>query len=139
MVPAGMRKELDVDNGAGLAGHRILIVEDEFLLAMELEALLEGRGCMVLGPVATIDRALAVLDDQRPAVAILDLNLKGERSTPVAAALQTRGVPFVLLTGYTRAQSSEPELEGAPRLDKPVHSKELVSVLAQVLGATSPS
>ena len=77
-----------MENGADLEGLCVLVVEDEFLLAMELEALLEQRGCRVLGPVATIDQALAVLARHRPAVAVLDVNLRGKRATPVAAALR---------------------------------------------------
>ena len=70
---------------------------------------------------------------------MLDLNLNGERATAVAAALRTRGVPFVLVTGYSEAQSSEPELQGAPRVDKPVNHCDLVRALAQVMDAGSPS
>lgn len=114
-----------MDNGSDLAGHRILIVEDEFLLAMELESLLARRGCMVLGPASSVRQALAVIDGEQPDVALLDVNLRGERATPVAAALQARGVPFVLITGYSDAQLSEPELRDAPRVDKPVSCRAL--------------
>ena len=55
-----------VKNGADLAGRRILIVEDEFLLAMELELLLQQRGCLVLGPASSVDRALALIDGEPP-------------------------------------------------------------------------
>jgi CheY-like chemotaxis protein len=106
-----------VDIGADFAGLRILIVEDEFLLAMELEMLLQQGGCVVLGPVSSVGQALAMLDGEPPDVALLDVNLKGERATPIAAALQARGVPFVLITGYSRPQLSEPDLREAPRID----------------------
>ena len=122
-------------NGAALEGLCVLVVEDEFLLAMELEALLEQRGCRVLGPVPTIDRALAVLNRERPAVAVLDVNLKGKRATPVAAALRERGVPFVLVTGYSEGQLNEPELKGRPRLDKPLDRQKLLRILERVVQA----
>ena len=128
-----------MDNGADLAGLRILIVEDEFLLAMELEALLEQRGCMVLGPVSSVRHALAMLDGERPELALLDVNLKGERATPVAAALQARGVPFVLITGYSGPQLSEPELRDAPRIDKPVNCRALKRAVATALSDTPRS
>ena len=83
---------------------------------MELEALLERRGCTVLGPVPTVGQALALLDGEPPDVALLDVNLKGERATPVAAALIDRGVPFVLITGYS---ASAAERAGAAR--RPAH------------------
>ena len=124
-----------MENGAELEGLCVLVVEDEFLLAMELEALLEQRGCRVLGPVATIDRALALLDHHRPAVAVLDVNLKGKRATVVAAALQDRGVPFVLVTGYSDGQLNEPELKGRPRLEKPLDRQKLLRTLERAVRA----
>jgi hypothetical protein len=69
----------------------------------------------------------------------LELNLHGQPATAVAVALKTRGVPFVLVTGYGEAQSSEPELQGAPRVDKPVNHHALVRALARVMDAASPS
>lgn len=84
-------------------GHRILVAEDELLLAMEIKGFLEDRGCSVLGPVPSVSRALALFEAQVPDAAILDLNLKGELATPVAANLAALAVPFVLLTGYGAA------------------------------------
>ena len=135
--PAGARKKgCRVDNGADLAGLRILIVEDEFLLAMELESLLERRGCLVLGPVSSVRQALTMLDGEEPDIALLDVNLKGERATPVAAALLARGVPFVLITGYSAPQLSEPELRAAPRIDKPVNCRSLKRAVTTALSET---
>ena len=128
-----------MDSGADLAGLRILIVEDEFLLAMELEMLLQQRGCLVLGPVSSVGQALTMLRGEQPDVALLDVNLKGERATPVAAALQARGVPFVLITGYSGVQLGEPELRAAPRIDKPVNCRALKRAVASALSVTLPS
>ena len=125
--------------GDVLRGRRVLLVEDEMLVAMEFEGLLQRQGCAVLGPAPTVDRALALLDHEQPDAALLDLNLNGEPATAVAVALKTRGVPFVLVTGYGEAQSSEPELQGAPRVDKPVNHDALVRALTQVMEAGSPS
>jgi two-component SAPR family response regulator len=116
-----------------LQGRRVMIVEDELLVAMELESLLEEQGCAVVGPAPTVDRALALLDRERPDAAILDINLDGQTAIPVAAALKARGIPFLLATGYGNMQASEPELNGAPRLDKPVSHDRLVRVLARIL------
>ena len=124
-----------MESRADLEGLCVLVVEDEFLLAMELEAMLEQRGCRVLGPVATIDRALAVLANHRPAAAVLDVNLKGTRATPVAVALQDRGVPFVLVTGYSDVQLTEPELKGRPRLEKPLDPWKLLRTLERAVQA----
>jgi two-component SAPR family response regulator len=122
-------------NGAELAGRRVLIVEDDFLLAMELETLLKQNGSEVLGPAPTVEWALALIYGDKPDLALLDVNLKGLRATPVAAALSRRGVPFVLITGYGEAQLSEPELRAAPRLDKPINSRDLKRAVARVLEA----
>ncbi|HEX2477971.1 MAG TPA: response regulator [Geminicoccaceae bacterium] len=128
-----------MDDGADLAGLRVLIVEDEFLLAMELETLVECGGCTAVGPASSVRQALALIDGDEPDIALLDVNLKGERATPVAAALQDRGVPYVLITGYSDAQLSEPELRNAPRLDKPVSSRALTRAVKRALDGENPS
>jgi DNA-binding NtrC family response regulator len=119
-----------------LRGRRVLIVEDEMLVAMELESLLEEQGCAVVGPAPTVDRALALLDRERPDAAILDVNLDGQTAVPVAAALNAQGIPFLLATGYGNAQASQPELKDAPRVDKPVSHDRLVRTLARILEPT---
>jgi CheY-like chemotaxis protein len=128
-----------VDEGDDLAGLRVLIVEDEFLLAMELETLVEGGGCTTVGPASSVGQALALINGEQPDIALLDVNLKGERATPVAAALQARGVPYVLITGYSGAQLSEPELRAAPRLDKPVSRRALARAVRHALDGAHPS
>ena len=125
--------------GNVLRGRRVLIVEDELLLAMELEALLAQHGCEVLGPASTVEWALALIYAEEPALALLDVNLRGLRATPVAAALRDRGVPFVLITGYSREQLSEPELQTAPRIDKPVSCRELRRAVTRALEAARSS
>jgi CheY-like chemotaxis protein len=121
------------DTGEVLRGRRVMIVEDEMLVAMEMESLLADQGCAVVGPAATVDRALALLEHERPDAAILDVNLNGTTAAPVAAALKAQGVPFVLATGYGDAQPLQPELKDAPRVDKPVNHGELMRTLAQVI------
>ena len=118
--------------GAFLEGRRVLVAEDEFLLALELEAVLERQGCVVLGPVSTLDQALALLDGQPLDGAVLDVNLRGRCVAPLAA-LQEQSVPFVLVTGYADRQLSEPELCGQPRLDKPLDGEHLLRTLACAL------
>jgi DNA-binding NtrC family response regulator len=114
-----------------LRGRQVMIVEDEMLLAMELESLLEEMGCSVIGPAPNVDRALALLDQQRPDAAILDVNLNGQAAMPVAAALNEQHVPFVLATGYS--DELQPEMQDAPRLSKPVNHTDLLRALVQVL------
>jgi CheY-like chemotaxis protein len=123
-----------VRDGADLAGARILVVEDNFLLAMEIESVLGSAGCTVVGPVATIDEAIALLKRESGLdAAVLDVDLQGRWVTPVANALGALGVPYVLVTGYADPQLRDPELQGRPRLDKPVDSTDLVRALDQLL------
>ena len=125
-----MAGRLGVD---ALRGRRILIVEDDPLIAMELADLLAAGGAEPVGPAPTVRAALAALTRERPEAAVLDLNLRGERSTPVAAALREAGVPFVLTTGYARSQIEEPELTEAPLVPKPVDHRLLAGWLARLL------
>jgi CheY-like chemotaxis protein len=117
----------------GLDGLHILVVEDEFLVALELEQLLGGRGCQVVGPAASVARALALLGVERIDAAVLDVNVDGGRITPVAEALKAREIPFVLATGYGTSTFPEPALCEAPRVNKPVVEAELMQVLGAAI------
>lgn len=116
-----------------LSGRRLLIVEDEMLLAMDLELLLEEQGCEVLRPANSIERALGLLETERPDAATLDMNLNGVSSAPVAAALQERNIPFVAVTGYSRHPDEDAAFRDAPIIKKPYDSRELVQTLVRLL------
>ena len=124
------------DRSDVLRGRRVLIVEDEMLIAMELEALITEAGCMVCGPALSVGQALTLLNCTQPDVAILDANLNGEDAAPIAAALSARGVPFVIVTGYAAAHMNA-ELQHLPRLDKPVDHARLICTLAKILDTCS--
>ncbi len=85
-----------------MAGRRILVVEDEPLLAMLVEDLIGEVGGVVVGPAGSVDEALKVLAAGELDGAILDVNLGGEMVYPVADTLAAQGVPFVFVTGYGR-------------------------------------
>ena len=86
-----------------IAGRRILVVEDDYFVAQEMVRAFAEQGAEIVGPVATVDDAIDIVEDgQRLDAAVLDLNLQGEMVFPVADALRERGVPFVLATGYDR-------------------------------------
>lgn len=105
---------------SSLNGRRVLVVEDEYLLAEDLRAALERQGAEVMGPVATVAGALDLLRrGPAPVIAILDINLQGEMVYPVADALRARGIPFIFATGYD-AQAIPPAYAGVPRAEKPV-------------------
>lgn len=83
-----------------LAGLTVLIVEDEPLIAMSLEDLLIDRGITCLGPVGSLVSALATISESRFDMALLDVNLRGERIDPVADRLAEAGIPFIFTTGH---------------------------------------
>lgn len=114
---------------------KILLVEDDFLIAMQLEAVLLAAGYDVLGPVATVRKALHALAEERPAAAILDVNLGDETAFPVADALAERAVPFVFCTGRDLA-TLPAAYRRRPMLRKPCDATELLSSLAQQLDSS---
>jgi CheY-like chemotaxis protein len=91
-------------SGGDLAGRRVLVVEDEYVMARELAHALRKAGAIVVGPVPTVGAALAAINAEAALdVAVLDLNLRGEASYEVADALDRMGVPYVFTTGYSRS------------------------------------
>ena len=112
----------------------ILVVEDEFLIAMELEAVLEEGGFRVLGPVSTVQAALRLLGEHRPHAAVLDLNLRNETVTPVAQVLRTMEVPFAIASAYsTSTWPQDNALDGAPSLGKPTSPTMLIATIHDLL------
>ena len=119
-----------------LADRRILVVEDEYILARQLVRALTQEGAVVLGPVPDVARALAMVADGPGEidVAILDVNLVGEKVYPVADALLDRGVPFLFASGYD-ADESDPRFAAIRHLVKPLMMKSLVAALIAELDA----
>ena len=102
-----------------LQGRRVLIIEDESLVAMLLETILEDMGCIVVGPEANIDDGLvAATSEASLDAALLDVNVAGREVFPIAEALRARGVPFVFSTGYGEAGLPE-HWRGNPTVQKP--------------------
>jgi len=115
-----------------LAGQRVLVVEDEALLAMLFEDSLEEAGATVIGPAATVDEALALIRDGGVDAAVLDVNLHGERTTRVVELLAGLKVPFVIATGYD-AWCDAGLQAGAPVLHKPFELERLTSALVSII------
>lgn len=114
----------------------MLVVEDEALVAMELADVLQQQSCRVVGSVGSVDRALTLLETQQPDAALLDFNLRGKSALPVALALNERGVPFLVISGYSKAQSGNQKLGEVRWLTKPVSHAELVQALKQMFAST---
>jgi len=112
---------------------RILIVEDEGLVAMLIEDMLEDIGCEVAGSLSSVGQALKWLEDGGLAdAALLDVNLGGEPVWPVAEALAARGTPFAFTTGY--GHLNEPRFQHEPMLGKPIKPERLEQVLRGFAG-----
>ncbi|WP_348271432.1 response regulator [Methylobacterium sp. Leaf91] len=117
-----------------LCSRRILVVEDEYFLADELSRGLSDAGAEVLGPIATIEGALGLLQGPtRPDAAILDVNLGGDEVYPVADALRALDVPFLFTTGYDLATIPN-RYASARRLEKPVSNAAVFRELDLILG-----
>jgi CheY-like chemotaxis protein len=117
-----------------LRGLTVLVVEDEMIIALELEQILNSAGCRVLGPVATVADALELIEGAEPGAALLDVQLLNGMSTTVAERLQALGIPFVLVSAYTGPELEKPILAHAPRVDKPVRQAHLLAALAKAVG-----
>ena len=115
-----------------MSGLRLIVVEDESLVAMMMEDMLADLGCQVVGSFGGLQAAFAWLDGaaQPPDGAILDVNLGGgEMVFPLAEALTARRVPFAFATGY--GAISDPRFAAAPLMHKPVQEAELARVLEE--------
>jgi len=116
---------------AALDGLRVLVVEDTLLVAEVIAEILEEGGGTVVGPVARVERALDLICEAPVDAAVLDINLAGELSFPIAAELAARDIPYVFLTGYDDEAVVPPAYRAAPRLAKPFQARELVAFLAE--------
>jgi two-component sensor histidine kinase/DNA-binding response OmpR family regulator len=129
---AAVQKTLISSQAHSLAGKRLLMVEDEFLVGMMAKKLLEGLGATVLGPYARLADGIAAAKSERFDGALLDFNLAGELAEPLADYLIAHGVPFVFLTGYQR-DSIDRRYANVPLLQKPIEPESLERVLISLL------
>lgn len=116
-----------------LEGRRILVVEDEYLIAEEVTALIQAAGATVLGPVSTVVEALDLMETEAVIdCAVLDMNINGEKVFPVADALASRNVPFVFTTGYG-ADSIPPRYAHVALCEKPLDITKVPAVVASLV------
>ncbi len=114
-----------------LANRRILVVEDEFLIAAALCDMLEDASAIVVGPAANLGEALLLLQEQPVEAAILDMNLNGQWSDPIAEDLKMRRIPFIFTTGYGSNERSD--RFGVRVVSKPYSWEEVDEQLTQAL------
>lgn len=110
------------------SGVRVLVVEDEAIVSMLVEEFLEELGCEVTATASRLDDALEKARSLAVDLALLDVNLAGQLSYPVAELLLARGVPFVFATGYG-AMALPEALHGVPVLSKPFRQNQLAAAM----------
>ncbi|WP_144630811.1 response regulator [Bordetella genomosp. 13] len=116
-----------------LRNRRILIVEDEYMIAEYLQSELEDAGAVLAGMFGRLDEALEWIQQERPVdAAILDVNLGGQQVFPLADKLMARGVPFVFATGYD-ASSIPPRFERVARCEKPYNTAAMLRAISRSL------
>jgi CheY-like chemotaxis protein len=112
-----------------LTGLRVLVVEDEALVAFFLEDMLNELGCEVIGLAPRVEAARKVVEKKKLDCAILDVNVNGEMIYPLAQVLADRDIPFLFVTGYNE-ESVAPQFRHRPMLQKPFRAAELGNLLA---------
>lgn len=115
-----------------LAGARVLVLEDDYYLASDLQDAIEKAGATVIGPCPDVRDALRLIAQDRPDCAILDVNLGQGPSFDLPRELSRQGVPFAFVTGYDAGVFPR-EFAGAERIEKPVSSRKIASVAARLI------
>lgn len=120
------------DPAQGGGAGRVLLVEDQWLIAMDIAGQLEDGGYEIVGPASTLQNALALIEKERIDVGLLDVDLGGELSYPAAAAMNARGIAFAFLSGNTSAEL-DPAFRNQRLLSKPVGPQALIDALREML------
>jgi DNA-binding NtrC family response regulator len=124
--------QADLRPAKPLAGLCVLVVEDEFVIALDLQASLEEAGATVIGPALTITAALALAAQADISVATLDLSIGRATVLPVARMLAERGIPFVFYTGQAAVDPVHQEWPNCRSLSKPAKPEQLIQALADI-------
>ena len=114
-----------------LAGLRVLVVEDEMMVSMLIEDMLTDLGCIVVGPAARLDEAIALTESEQIDCAVLDVNLGGQPIFPLADILRAKGAPFAFATGYGDAGLRDVD-KGSLVLQKPFRETDLARILGEL-------
>lgn len=123
------------DPAHSLAGRRILVVEDDYLIAMELKRWLQTAGYEVIGPVPSVDQALDLIEDEGLDAAVLDINLgDGDTPYPVADRLELLRVPYLFAMGDVQKAKTGRYTE-PPLLEKPCSKAEVLRTLSDLIAA----
>jgi CheY-like chemotaxis protein len=120
------------DSDPALVGKRVLIVEDEFFVAVQIETAVQSFGCETIGPFTRLDLAIQASRREQFHIAVLDINLNQTLVYPLADELLIRSIPFVFLTGYAHADLPE-SYRSLPRIQKPFDPRAVKHALIRAL------
>ena len=124
-LPRNGRLQFDKNSSQLLAGRRILLAEDEGLVALELERMLEDFGCDVVGPLTSVDQVLENAQRESFDGAVLDVNLRGRQIFEVLPKLQKLGLRLIITSGYDDVTLFPATFRAVPRIAKPFAESEL--------------
>ena len=127
----------DADHDAPFNEMKVLLVEDNFLVGISIKQQLEELGCDVTGPIATLNDALRTISELSVDCAVLDINIKGGTSQPIAQSLQASNTPFFFITGYKSPIMLAEEMKAIQRLNKPIEASMLRRALDEACSAAS--
>ena len=116
-----------------LENRRILVAEDEGLIAIDIEAMLQGFGCEVVGPVADLDEVLQAIETERLDGALLDVNLRGRQVFEILPELIRRRIPVMLTSGYDDTTVFPAPFRDLPRISKPFGKDTLHRMCARMV------
>lgn len=122
-----------------LRGGRILIAEDDAILALDVREIFRQAGAEVIGPVATLKQALIMISDGSVSAALLDVNLRDAEVFPAALALKERGIGMVFYTGYADVDGLRRDWPGVQVLAKPAPPRLLISAMSETCLSVSES
>jgi CheY-like chemotaxis protein len=117
---------------AAFQGKRILIIEDEFFVAYDLQFELEQLGVEVIGPISTLAEATKVAEHENIDAAVVDVDLHGQQSFPAADILVKRGTPFVFHTGTVDREVFEKDYPNTPIMEKPSATSDIINTLLRL-------
>ncbi len=131
-VAPSMATSRSTPGNIALCECRVLIVEDEPLIAMEIKSILEDEGCDVIGPASDLDEAERLVQEADLHAALLDVNLGGHDVSDLVAALTRRNIPFAFVTGYAKKDLPE-TFQQAPLITKPIVPDQIIAMLNEIL------
>ena len=115
-----------------ITGKRVLIIEDEIFVALDLQLELENAGVKVIGPVGTLEEAIAIATREEIDIAVVDVDLHGKQSYPAADILRKKGTPFVWHTGVINRDTFLQTYPDVPVIEKPARPSDIIEMLAKL-------